>query len=356
MSKRIFVDVHAIQTVPPSNINRDDTGSPKTAQYGGVKRARVSSQAWKKAMRDYFSENSDLDVGKRTRDVVGYVAEQMIDMHPETDKEEARSKSEKAVKDGIASLGKDGLMKALFFIGKKQARSLAELAYKGVTDKKELKKAVSDNPDIDIALFGRMLADNPELNEDASSQVAHAISTHGVQTEFDYFTALDDLKPEDQQGAAMIDTLEYTSSTLYRYANVAVHELKHQLGDNETTAKTVRLFVEAFVKSLPTGKINSFANQTLPQAVMVNIRGDRPVNLVSAFEDPVKARNGYVAESEDRLFKELKKTGKFTDKPLYTLYIADRSEEVDGTNEADFTSLLNDLEGDTATLLRQLDD
>ena len=54
MANSLFIDVHILQTVPPSNINRDDTGSPKSARFGGVKRARVSSQAWKKATRDLF--------------------------------------------------------------------------------------------------------------------------------------------------------------------------------------------------------------------------------------------------------------------------------------------------------------
>ena len=91
-----------------------------------------------------------------------------------------------------------------------------------------------------------MVADDPSLNEDASSQVAHAISTHGVQTEFDFYTAVDDLAPEDNAGAGMLGTIEFNTSTLYRYANVAVHELTRQLGNEQTVINTLKLFVEAF--------------------------------------------------------------------------------------------------------------
>lgn len=117
-----------------------------------------------------------------------------------------------------------------------------------------------------------MVTDDPSLNEDASSQVAHAISTHAVQTEFDFFTAVDELSPEDNAGAGMLGTVEYNSSTLYRYANVAIHELLVQLGEKKSVVNNLKLFVEAFANSMPTGKVNTFANQTLPQALVLSLR------------------------------------------------------------------------------------
>ncbi len=67
---RLYVDVHVLQTVPPSNLNRDDAGAPKQAVYGGARRARVSSQAWKRATRKSFGQADsgvDLSLGTRTR-------------------------------------------------------------------------------------------------------------------------------------------------------------------------------------------------------------------------------------------------------------------------------------------------
>lgn len=152
-----------------------------------------------------------------------------------------------------------------------QAKALAELAVAGSTNKKEYQKALGAAPSMDMALFGRMVADDPSLNYDAAAQVAHSISTHAVQNEYDYFTAVDDCQAEDNAGAGHLGTVEYNSSTLYRYATVNVMELAGQLGA-EQAAETVRAFGEAFLFSMPTGKQNSFANRTLPDAVYVTIR------------------------------------------------------------------------------------
>ncbi len=340
--QRLFLDIHAIQTLPPSNINRDDSGSPKTAQYGGVRRSRVSSQSWKRAMRQYFLENSDVTLGVRTKHIVEYVADEIRNLDTSVSLEKAMDLAEQTInKAGVKTDKKDRTAKALFFLGKKQAHELAEAAIRKESDKAKLKEILNGDPEIDIALFGRMVADDPSLNEDASAQVAHAISTHAVQTEFDYYTAIDDQNPSDQAGAGMLGTIEYNSSTLYRYANLAIHELVQQFESKELAVNAAKLFVEAFSNSLPTGKINTFAHDTLPQAIMVNVRDDRPVSLVSAYEKPVVSRNGYVQESIDRMFKELNKTEKFVHKPLLTLYLT--QDDIADIAEAKEENSLNDL-------------
>ena len=325
-NKRLFMDIHAIQTLPPSNINRDDTGSPKTAQYGGIRRARVSSQAWKRAIRQYFNlQGEQFKVGVRTKDIVNYVANKVMVLDANISLEQAVAGAEKAINNaGIST--KDHMAKALFFLGDKQAEELAKAVIAGKTekgDRKYLQEILANNPEIDIALFGRMVADAPELNTDASCQVAHAISTHAVQTEFDYFTAMDDLTPEDQTGAGMLGNIEYNSSTLYRYADIAVHDFKKQLGNKETAIAACKLFIEAFSNSLPTGKVNTFANQTLPSLIMVTLRADRPVSLVSAFEKPVKADhgNGYIDASIETMADEYVKSMKFVSEPVANFYV-----------------------------------
>ncbi len=352
-NKRIYVDVNAIQTLPPSNINRDDTGSPKTAQYGGVIRARVSSQSWKKAMRDYFYNNSEFEnIGVRTLEIVKYLAEEIKRLKPSLTDEDALKLANETFK--AAGIGtKDNKAKALFFLGKSQRDALAQAAIDGEKDKKKLQEILSSNPAIDIALFGRMVADDQNLNEDASAQVAHAISTHQVSNEYDFFTAVDDISKEESQGAGMLGTVEYNSSTLYRYANVAAHELLNQLGSVEDTVGAIRLFVEAFAKSLPTGKVNTFANQTLPQAILVTIRDDRPVNLVSAFEEPVTSNDGYVEKSITKLLKEEEKVLKFVNKPLHTYYLtlADMGEKIEGEYDT-FEELLNEFSKDLEANLK----
>jgi CRISPR system Cascade subunit CasC len=158
---------------------------------------------------------------------------------------------------------------------------------------------------IDVALFGRMVADIPGLNVDAATQVAHALSTHAVETEFDFYTAVDDENTDDR-GAGHLGTTEFNSSTLYRFATVGLHQLVDNLGgDHAAALAAMEVFLTAFVTSMPTGHENSFAHRTLPNLVTVVIREDQPVNLVSAYERPVPPRDGIVGESVQRLIDEL---------------------------------------------------
>lgn len=297
---RLFVDVHILQTVPPSCVNRDDTGSPKTAIYGGAVRARVSSQAWKHAVREMFRDIFTYDqLGERTKRIVEKVADKIKEIKPD---DGAMDMAEAALKNADlkiknANIGTD----ALFFMSDRQAEAIAKLAADGVTDKKKLQAALKSEPSVDMAMFGRMVADDPSMNFDAAVQVAHAISTHAVRNEYDYFTAVDDRAPEDNAGAAHLGTVEFNSSTLYRYATINVRELKKQLNDGAPDA--LRGFLEAFIKSMPTGKQNTFANRTVPDIVYVSIRRDQPVNLSGAFEMQVRPdkNGGYAGPSALRL-------------------------------------------------------
>lgn len=345
MKSRLFLDVHAIQTVPPANINRDDTGSPKTAQYGGATRARVSSQSWKRAIRKYFIDNGEIsNIGIRSLQIVEYIAEKIIKIDESILFDEAMKLAEKTL-NAIKIQTKNQKTKALFFISDKQAEKLAEASVAKNEDKKSLQDILKNEASIDICLFGRMIADDPSLNEDASAQVAHSISTHAIESEFDFYTAVDDLAPEDNQGAGKLGTIEYNSSTLYRYANIAMHDFCGQLGDKESAINATKLFVEAFIKSMPTGKINSFANQTLPSAIVVTLRSDRPVNMVSAFEKPIKSNDGYVEESVQKLFEEYSLYDNMLEKPIYTAYYTFKDYEVAniGKKENSIEDLIKDL-------------
>lgn len=304
MKKRIYLDLHVIQSVPPSCLNRDDTGSPKTAIYGGARRARVSSQAWKRAMRvmfkDYFNES---ELGIRTLLLFDVIADEIQKINADISREEAVKKAEAVLSKAKVNAKKTSAgskAEALFFIAAQQVKNLARLAMGDIDDKKmekEIIGALKSGNSVDIALFGRMVASNPSLNCDASAQVAHAISTHRIENEYDFFTAVDDLSPEDNAGAGMLGTVEYHSATLYRYATVAAHELFEQLtGNTELMEKAVNEFTRAFVYSMPTGKQNTFAAQTVPDALLVAVRTDRPVNLAGAFEAPVRGE-GFVASS-----------------------------------------------------------
>lgn len=305
----MYLDLYALQSVPPSNINRDDTGSPKTATYGGALRARVSSQAWKRAMREMFSDLlPEGQLGVRTKFVVPLIADRIAAKRE--DLAERSVDFAKAVLDatGIKSSETDrkgsdeGTLATgyLVFIANRELDDLTDIAISwadGGIDpkkpdsksKKDVQKAFKGIQAVDIALFGRMLADASDFNVDACSQVAHAISVNEISQEYDYFTAVDDCAADDNAGAGMLGTVSFNSSTLYRYATVNVDALMGQLESSEATACGVAAFVEAFVKSMPTGKQNTFANRTLPNVVAVSLRDDQPINLAAAFERPVYA-------------------------------------------------------------------
>jgi CRISPR system Cascade subunit CasC len=303
---RTFVDVHVLQTVPPSNINRDDTGSPKTAVYGGVRRARVSSQAWKRATRVLFQQTLDTtDLGVRTKRVVELLTEEIVAQAPEL-ADSAQTVAAEAIKATGIKLAKPRQATRtieeanyLLLISRHQVRALAALAVQAAragtaVEKAGAKALLQKGNSIDLALFGRMVADVSDLSVDAAAQVAHAISVHAVDNEYDYFTAVDDLKnpAEEDAGAGMIGTVEFNSSTLYRYATVDVDALQRNLGDPPMTIRGLTSFARSFITSMPTGKQTTFANRTLPDAVLVTVRSDQPVSLVGAFEDAVESGAG----------------------------------------------------------------
>jgi CRISPR system Cascade subunit CasC len=313
---RTYVDVHVLQTVPPSNLNRDDTGSPKTAFYGGVRRARVSSQAWKRATRSAFRDVLDpSSLGVRTKRVVELLAEEI--RHQDSAVEWAAALSEAEgilVKAGITvtpnKRKKDAPKESgfLLFLSRSQIGALAEAAlhhHSLGSYPADVKSLAEKANSIDLACFGRMVAEEKgPKNVDAAVQVAHAISVHAVEEQFDYFTAVDDHKAADEDedaGAGMIGTVEFNSSTLYRYATVDVVRLEENLGDPAAVRAAVEAFVSCFVTSMPTGKQNTFANRTLPDAVLVQIRDDQPVNYVGAFEDAIVSTSGRAAQAVSRM-------------------------------------------------------
>ncbi|WP_299050984.1 type I-E CRISPR-associated protein Cas7/Cse4/CasC [uncultured Actinomyces sp.] len=313
-----YVDIHVIQNLPPSCVNRDDSGSPKSAVYGGVRRLRVSSQSWKRATRLYFNDLLDAkDVGVRTKRVAELLAARITEDAPDL-AGNATKLAEEVFKTARIKLSpprgkKDAPPESgyLLFLSTSQVERLAELAITSAhsgeaLDAKAVKKVFKEAHAVDIALFGRMVADDTDLNVDAACQVAHAISTHAAENEYDFFTAVDDEKnrsEEEDAGAGMMGTVEFSSATMYRYATVNVDLLRHNLGDSEATLRALEVFVRGFCLSMPTGKQNTFANRTLPEAVVVTVREDQPVSLVGAFEEavPADAARGYVARSVEAL-------------------------------------------------------
>jgi len=305
-----FIDIHVLQTVPSSNINRDDTGRPKTGFFGGFTRARVSSQAWKRATRkDFAAYLPAADRAVRTRRIIEDLVSRLGSLDPAISQNEAIALAKgvmeaagvnfKAARAKKPAKGEDAapvdpfdLSEYLLFVSNQQLDRLAELALSGrggKINKAAAKAAIQGDNGIEVALFGRMVADDAAINVDAAVQVAHALSTHAVEPEFDYYTAVDDKNAESDPSAGMIGVIEFNSSTLYRYATINVAQLRENLGGTEVTGRAVEAFVKSFVLSMPSGKQNTFANGTVPEAVIVQARSRRPLNLMGAFEKPITA-------------------------------------------------------------------
>ncbi|CAN1570094.1 casC_Cse4, CRISPR-associated protein Cas7/Cse4/CasC, subtype I-E/ECOLI [Mycobacteriaceae bacterium] len=307
MSK--FIEFHILQALPPSNVNRDGDGAPKSARYGGKRRARVSSQSWKRATRlDFPAE----DQGVRTLRLADEVAKHLVAKGGKTP-EEAKATALKALASAGIGGGKGkgeatGELKYLLLFGDDLPVKIAEAAAEGTLDDKTVSELIgtADKP-LSLALFGRMIADDKSLSVDAACQVAHAISTHEAFSELDYFTAVDDRpKTDKDSGAGMLGEIGYQSAVLYRYANINLDLLTENLnGSIKEAVDGVKKFTASFATSMPSGYGNSFAPGTLPKLVVVVIRDDqRPISLADAFENPVTADGGYMDPSAKRLAEE----------------------------------------------------
>jgi len=314
----MFIELHLIQNFAPSNLNRDDTNNPKDCEFGGVRRARISSQCIKRACREHpvFETTTAVPAANRTR----YMSRMLLETLTEVGKsaEAAQivaeafaaqySKMDKKEKDRSSvliylSAGEVDTITQELLTNWDEISGKADLAKSDAMKNlaKEIIKTTKNRTGApDIALFGRMLAEKPELNIDAACQVAHAISTHRVSMEMDFFTAVDDLLKDEETGAGMMGVTGFNSACFYRYARIDWEQLSKNLDKDVPLAhRTVEGFLRASVLSVPSGKQNSFAAQNPPGFLLAVVRQDgQSWSLANAFETPVyPGKNGLVNAS-----------------------------------------------------------
>ncbi len=354
------LELHIIQSVPVACLNRDDLNSPKTAIFGGVQRARVSSQSWKRAIRELAKEyDNDLFKGNRTKRMVFelkkrlvarglheavavLIAEQVAGIVETLD-------SKKTDNDGSLKI------KTLMFFSEAEYDAIVDAIVKseemvdsfeelhGATEEKESAQNEEDKKEkkikaaqkkidkllkpiskgsiaksiksakmmdaADVALFGRMVANDPSLKVEAAAMFSHALSTHKVDNEIDFFSAVDDLQSEDVSGAGMTGTLEFNSATYYRFAALNLDMLadEEHLGalSEEQRKSVVKTFVEATIKAIPGARKNTMNGNTLPNYVLGVVREKgHPVQLINAFENPLRTAGGYGPKSVELLKDE----------------------------------------------------
>lgn len=336
-----LIAIHLLQNHAPSNLNRDDNGDPKDAIFGGARRARTSSQAQKRSMRtaEAFVDtlNDPTLLGFRTKLLPEQIRKALGTYDLSDDEREAilmhatrfgkgdarptaaaggdadtpvgsdsapKAKAKKG-KDARTSDAEEKLVTAqLMFLTQREVATLTErmvaickdmgatafAALKTDSDlvDKEFKNKLEPHA-VDIAMFGRMTTSSPFKDVDAAVQVAHALSTHKIEQEFDYFTAVDDISGET--GAGMIGDVAFNSATYYKYINIHWDELVRNLGNQRTVAATaVDALLRAAMLAIPSGKQNTFAAHNLPDFALVEVlKQNIPVSYANAFLKPVRA-------------------------------------------------------------------
>jgi len=338
------IELHIIQSFGPSCLNRDATNSPKDCEFGGVRRARISSQCFKRAVRGYFREHNLVPVGERTKRLRAELLPRLNDLQPSElvphaidafvdayySKPDSKNYDQAAVLLFLSAAEMETVAQVvrekwndLQQVAAERSKKVSEIEVRNAKKKgksgdealtqddgvgggggskfenlpkpkveKEIVARLQDAAlSSDIALFGRMLAEHTEHKIEAACQVAQAISTHAVAPEIDFFTAVDDLKPDTEDaGAGMLGVTGFNAAVFYRYALLDGEELARNLGNDRVAAtETTRAFLRSFIYALPTGKQNSMAAQNLPSLGFFVVRETgAPMNLANAFCTPAR--------------------------------------------------------------------
>jgi CRISPR system Cascade subunit CasC len=292
-----FLQFHLLTFVPPANLNRDDTGKPKTAIVGGELRLRLSSQSLKRAWRtsEVFATRLKDHLGSRTQRFGDEIRRHLEARSVDADRALA------IAREVIAAFGKPkdakdknpAYTEQLAFLSpqeKAAALAFAEARADGKSEPLDAKKtaqALLKNADTaaDIAMFGRMFADNADFNREAAVQVAHAITTHRVAVEDDFYTAVDDLKtPAEDAGAGFVGEAGFGSGVFYLYLCVEKDRLVDNLGGDKGLAGTaIAALVEAAATVAPNGKQASFASRVNASYILAERGTSQPRSLAAAF-------------------------------------------------------------------------
>lgn len=335
------IEFHILQSFPVSCLNRDDVGSPKSAFVGGVNRARVSSQCWKRQIR-LTMHDLGLTLGIRTKNIEKLLKDSILKL----------GASEENAAQCAESLAKEISDDTLVFVSDTEINTFAKYAkeHEFKTENfsndlaKLIKTTINKNLDaLDISLFGRMVAKSADMNVEAASCFNHAISTHAVASDIDYFTALDDYA-KGEQGAAHLGSAEFNSATYYRYVCLDLGILAHNLGisnfdeDKDIIKQAVEYFTKALVLAVPPAKQNTMSAQSTWDYAKILIREGQPMQL--SFENPVRNKGeGYLRPS----IEELKNQISTKQKLLGSLYSSKKELEWGIDPEFSIDNLISDL-------------
>lgn len=354
-----YVEIHVLRNFSPSSLNRDQLGLPKSIEFGQSPRNRISSQSLKRSLRVHFRKEHTVDpyyLAIRTRHIAEEIARRLeaLGNPPELCTPVALAALSAL---GLGSGKDDQQSEYLLFLSEQEIDHLTGLAQRHWHElnkvaatpiekadtsagkkraqqnvipaaiKDALVHALGNGTAVDLALFGRMMADRPDLNVDAAAHVAHALSTHRAENEKDFFTAVDDLAGPGRPSSGMLGTQEIVAPTLYLYARLDVLQLVENLQGNTDLARdAVRAFLDGMVRATPSGKQASTAAYNPASFALGIVRHDQPVSLANAFLQPVRA--GGTENLVERSIQQL-------------LNYRERVNQVYGTDGVDHVSLLS---------------
>ncbi len=373
----MLIEVHMLKNYAPSNLNRDDTGSPKDCIFGGVPRGRISSQCQKRNLRISSILRESMvgqDWGLRTRKLAETIADEVEKLG--VDKEYIPVIKSKLTgfgnKDGKES--KDELTAQIMFFSTADFEAVAEKVMQLVAQTgsvkefekikaKDLQSSLKDSGrpiTIDIALFGRMVTSEAFRDVEASMQMAHAISTNRLEREFDYYTAMDDLLNKGEEtGAGMIGDVEFNSNCYYHYFNLDVKQLAQNLEGAPDIRGLICTSIPALVKAFayvnPSGKQNSFAAHSLPSLMCVEVKEKKiPVSYVNAFVSPVNATrsNDLVAASIERLAQEINKIDRKFEPDIKARWWFTTEDQIKAPENSKVMDTLNELISEVEQVLK----
>ena len=305
-----FIQLHMLTPYAPSNLNRDDLGRPKTAIVGGTQRLRISSQSLKRAWRtsEFFMncpKGLAEHTGTRTKEMGRLVYEVLTGKG--IDEKDAEEWSRK-VAGVFGKVKKTGVeIEQLAHFSPKEKEAVLALADRLADEKREpandeLKLLQKKHTAVDIAMYGRMLADDPGFNTEAAVQVAHAFTVDKCVVEDDFFTAVDDLNEGiEDVGAGHMGETQFGAGLFYLYICINTDLLKENLSNQTALANSaLKALTEAAATVAPTGKQNSFASRAYAQYILAEKGTRQPRSLATAFLKPVSSQD-YLAEAINNL-------------------------------------------------------
>ncbi len=321
--KGLKLEFHILQSFPVTCLNRDDVGAPKTAIVGGSLRARVSSQSWKRAVRTVMKQlaKDQSKMGLRTKYISSLISQKCKELGaPENIARECgngvaklkpfsgkKEKKGEIVSDTLLFISPSEVEKICLYLKEKgfNFKEIKESDIKPLLDLEKHRKGIDA---YDIALFGRMVAVEPILNIEGATSFSHAISTHKVSNEVDFFTAVDDVlqRDTDETGSGHMGMLEYNSATYYRYVGVNITQLYETLaGDMDMIKDAIELFIRALFLAIPEGKQASMSGLSGWDFARIYLRKGQGLQIM--FDKAIFSKNGlgYLESSKDILKSKL---------------------------------------------------